>query len=106
MFREWRRSIEFKLHSRCGFQKRCLIFYIVVQECGIGVSVDMVVLAAIERTHAEVGELSGRNWSLRVTLVFRKDKDQWVLVHRHADPLVAGISLEQAAALAVERQAA
>jgi ketosteroid isomerase-like protein len=65
---------------------------------------DMVVLAAIERTHTEVGGLAAQNWSLRVTLVFRREKDQWVLVHRHADPLVAGIGLEQAAALAVERQ--
>jgi ketosteroid isomerase-like protein len=37
-------------------------------------SADMVVLAAIERTHAEVGGLAGQNWALRVTLVFRKDK--------------------------------
>ena len=69
-------------------------------------SADIVVLAAIERTHAEVGGLAGQNWSLRVTLVFRKEKDQWVLVHRHADPLVPGITLEQAAALALERDTA
>ncbi len=56
-------------------------------------SADIVVLAAIERTHVEVGGLAGQNWSLRVTLVFRKEKDQWVLVHRHADPLVPGITL-------------
>jgi ketosteroid isomerase-like protein len=69
-------------------------------------SAGIVVVAAIERTHAEVGGLAGQNWSLRVTLVFRKEKDQWVLVHRHADPLVASISLEQAAALTLERQTA
>jgi ketosteroid isomerase-like protein len=67
-------------------------------------SADMVVLAAIERTHVEVGGLAGQNWSLRVTLVFRKEKDQWVLAHRHADPLFPGISLQQAAALALERK--
>ena len=61
---------------------------------------DMVVLAAIERTHVEVGGLAGQHWALRVTLVFRKDGDQWRQVHRHADPLAPGISLEQAAALA------
>jgi ketosteroid isomerase-like protein len=60
----------------------------------------MVVLAAIERAHVEVGGLAGQHWSLRVTLVFRKEKDRWVLAHRHADPLVEGISLERAAALA------
>ena len=65
-------------------------------------SADMVVLAAIERTHVEVGGLAPQNWALRVTLVFRKEEDRWLLVHRHADPLVPGISLEQAAALALE----
>ena len=63
-------------------------------------SADMVVLAAIERAHVEVGGLAGQDWALRVTLVFRKEKDQWLLAHRHADPLVVGISLEQAAAIA------
>ena len=64
---------------------------------------DMVVVAAIERTHAEVGGLAGQQWSLRVTLVFRKDGEEWRLVHRHADPLVAGISVEASAALAASR---
>lgn len=64
---------------------------------------DMVVLAIIERTHVEVGGLEGQDWALRVTLVFRRDGDDWQLVHRHADPLVEGISLEQAAALATRR---
>jgi ketosteroid isomerase-like protein len=63
-------------------------------------SSDLVVLAAIERTHAEVGGLAGQDWALRVTLVFRRDKDRWLLAHRHADPLVEGISLAQAAAMA------
>jgi hypothetical protein len=35
-----------------------------------------------------------------VTLVFRRDGSEWRQVHRHADPLVHGISLEQLAALA------
>jgi ketosteroid isomerase-like protein len=61
-------------------------------------SADMVVLAAIERTHVEVGGLPGQDWALRVTLVFRKENDRWLLAHRHADPLVEGISLQQAAA--------
>jgi hypothetical protein len=42
--------------------------------------------------------------SLRVTLVYRRDGHctggDWRLAHRHADPVVAGITLEQAAALA------
>ncbi len=60
---------------------------------------DMVVLAMIERTNVEVGGLPAQDWSLRVTLVYRRDGDSWRLAHRHADPLVNGISLERAAAL-------
>jgi len=61
---------------------------------------DLVVLVAIERQHGEVGGLPDQDWSLRVTLVFRRDGSEWRQVHRHADPLVQGISLEQLAALA------
>lgn len=62
---------------------------------------DMVVLAVIERaTHVEVGGLPAQDWALRVTLVYRRVGTAWHLAHRHADPLVAGISLAQSAALA------
>lgn len=64
------------------------------------VSSDMVVLAIIERQHVEVGGLPAQDWALRVTLVYRRDGAEWHLVHRHADPLVNGVTLEQAAALA------
>jgi len=60
----------------------------------------LAVLVTIERVRAEVGGLPEQDWSLRVTQVFRREGDEWRLVHRHADPLVHGISLEQAAALA------
>jgi len=63
-------------------------------------SADMVVLAIIERAHVEVGGLAAQDWPLRVTLVYRREGAEWRLAHRHADPLVEGISLEQAAALA------
>jgi ketosteroid isomerase-like protein len=63
-------------------------------------SADMVVLAIIERQHVEVGGLPAQDWALRVTLVYRRYGAEWHLVHRHADPLVSGVSLEQAAALA------
>ena len=69
----------------------------VVQSYG---SADMVVLAIIERAHVEVGGLSAQDWSLRVTLVYRREGSEWRLAHRHADPLVEGISLEQTAAIA------
>lgn len=61
---------------------------------------DMVVLAVIEHCLAvEVGGLPAQDWDLRVTLVYRRDTEGWRLVHRHADPLAADISLETSAAL-------
>ena len=49
---------------------------------------DLVVLVMIERQHGRVGGLPDQDLSLRVTLVFRRDESGWMLVHRHADPLV------------------
>ena len=59
----------------------------------------LVVLVMIEQQHAEVGGLPDQDWSLRVTEVYRRDGSEWQLAHRHADPLVHRITLEQAAAL-------
>ena len=61
---------------------------------------DLVVLVVIERQHGRVGGLPDQDLSLRVTWVFRREGSEWRQVHRHADPLVHGISLEQVAALA------
>ena len=55
------------------------------------------------RQHGEVGGLPDQDWSLRVTLVFRRAGEDWHLVHRHADPLLRGISLEQASAMVAGR---
>lgn len=61
---------------------------------------DLAVLVVVERQRGQVGDLPEQDWSLRVTLVFRRSDSGWQLVHRHADPLVHGIDLEQIAALA------
>jgi len=61
---------------------------------------DILVLVMLERQHGKVGGLPDQDWSLRVTQVYRREDSEWRLVHRHADPLVKSISLEQAAAIA------
>jgi ketosteroid isomerase-like protein len=61
---------------------------------------DLVVLVLIERQHGQVGGLPPQDWDLRVTLVYRREGSQWRLAHRHADPLVHGITPELMAALA------
>jgi len=63
------------------------------------VSNDMIVLATIERANVEVGGLPPQDWALRVTSVFTRDGDGWKLAHRHADPLVEDVSLEESARL-------
>jgi ketosteroid isomerase-like protein len=60
----------------------------------------MVVLVMVERQTADVGGLPNQDWSLRVTEVYRRAETEWQLIHRHADPLVRGLNLNQAAALA------
>ena len=59
----------------------------------------LAVLVTVERVRAEVGGLPEQDWSLRVTQVFRREEGGWRLAHRHADPLLSGISLEEAAAI-------
>jgi ketosteroid isomerase-like protein len=63
---------------------------------------DLAVLIAVERQHGKVGHLPPQDWSLRVTLVFRREARRWRLVHRHADPLVHPITFEELGALCSE----
>jgi ketosteroid isomerase-like protein len=61
---------------------------------------DLAVLVAVERQVGTVGDLPPQDWSLRITLVFRRDGTDWRLVHRHADPLVRAVDPELFAAIA------
>ena len=61
---------------------------------------DLAALVGVERQHGPVGGLPDQDWSLRVTLVFRREGSDWRLVHRHADALVHPISMEQLSLLA------
>ena len=63
-------------------------------------SVDLAVLVAVERQAGAFGGLPRQDWSMRVTLVFRRDGTHWRLLHRHADPLVREVTPETFAALA------
>lgn len=56
---------------------------------------DTAVVVMIERQHGEVGDLPDQEWPLRVTHVYRHDGDQWLLVHRHADPLAQPIGIAE-----------
>jgi len=61
---------------------------------------DLAVLVAVERQHGLVGGLPDQDWSLRVTLVFRREGGTWKLMHRHADALTHPIGHDTLAALA------
>jgi ketosteroid isomerase-like protein len=60
---------------------------------------DTVVLAMIERQHGRVGGLPDQDLSVRVTHVYRRVDGDWLLVHRHADPLVSTMRPDQLHAL-------
>ena len=64
------------------------------------VSGNLAVLVAVERQHGLVGDFPEQDWSLRVTIVFRRAGDRWQIVHRHADALVKPIPFEHLAELA------
>jgi ketosteroid isomerase-like protein len=61
---------------------------------------NLVVLVLMERQHGTVGGLPDQDWSLRVTLVFRRTDLDWQLVHRHADPLGHEIGFQRTAEIA------
>jgi len=61
---------------------------------------NLAVLVAVEHQRGEVGDSPEQDWSLRVTLVFRREESGWRLAHRHADALVHPITFDHLAELA------
>ena len=61
---------------------------------------NLAVLVVVERQHGEVGPYPPQDWSLRATIVFRREDGVWRLVHRHADPLVHPITFDLVSELA------
>lgn len=60
------------------------------------VSADLVVLVTIERAQVRfAGQGQPTTWDLRATQVFERFGENWKVVHRHADPLIARRDLEQ-----------
>jgi ketosteroid isomerase-like protein len=60
---------------------------------------DTVVLIMTERQHGRIGDRPDQDLSLRVTHVYRRAGSEWLLVHRHADPLVPTLSPDELSAL-------
>ena len=47
---------------------------------------DLAYVVAIERTTASIAGRDPAPYVLRVTSIFRREDDEWKVVHRHADP--------------------
>jgi ketosteroid isomerase-like protein len=60
---------------------------------------DTLVAAMIERQHGRIAGRPDQPLSLRVTHVYRRVDDEWLLVHRHADPLVEEMPLDDLLAM-------
>jgi ketosteroid isomerase-like protein len=48
---------------------------------------DFAYLLAIERMTVSVGGSEQTPFTLRSTTIFRRENDEWKIVHRHADPI-------------------
>ena len=67
------------------------------------VSDDLAVLVMIERSRVQLkGHDEPQPWRLRVTQVFQREGDEWRSVHRHADPLLRPLALDEVLGLMVE----
>ena len=52
-----------------------------------GASGDLAYIVALEHTTASVGGSPALPYTLRATTVFRREHQEWRIVHRHADPV-------------------
>jgi len=52
-----------------------------------GASGDLGYIVGVEHTTASVGGALPEAYELRVTTIFRREKGEWKVVHRHADPM-------------------
>ena len=52
-----------------------------------------------ERQHGRIGDQPDQDLSVRVTHVYWRVDGDWLLVHRHADPLVSTMSPDELHAL-------
>jgi ketosteroid isomerase-like protein len=61
---------------------------------------DLIVLVLVERGRVQFdGSDEPRPWTLRTTQVYRREGDRWLVVHRHADPLIEFRNLNQTVTL-------
>ena len=60
---------------------------------------DLAVLVMVERQTCQIAGRPEQDWSLRITLVFRREGSGWKVVHRHADPLTRRRTVAEAAQL-------
>lgn len=61
---------------------------------------DLFVLVGIEEQASTILDRPEQSWSLRVTQVYRRENDEWKVVHRHVDPLVRERSIQETILLA------
>jgi ketosteroid isomerase-like protein len=68
-----------------------------------GASGDLGYVVGIEHSTASVDGATPEAYDLRVTQVFRREDNEWKVVHRHADPTPDSDAARRAAARLVER---
>ena len=71
-----------------------------IEVIACGASGDLAYLVAIEHTNTSVAGAPTAPYALRVTQVFRREGDEWKVVHRHADEVKGAATTSQSDRLA------